>query len=265
LQFNSHSSQTHLDSKKTINTISVRIEDETLPETDYPNHQNPLLLKSHVRDTSCLNEEHIHWLNQSLDKLTDSQIAQLLSAYPHLISAKHWVEQLQGKLHIHLEGSATTCYSTSLLMQSVQIHQPEPPQSFLTLKDKKILLMTYDGEYGMTMTEQASSQDIPMSLALSISQARRNLQYTQHTDAQFDLLVLDCSQAEETLHAFISEIHSTMPGYAKTPMLLLHKLSQTLPPLMGNEGDHVKHATKSSAFVQLGALITGLLSKPLLS
>lgn len=278
LQCNTTDSPPHLKNNTVQNTISVRIEEETLPETDYPDHQHPLLLKSHLRDNSCLDEEHLHWLNQSLDQLTAAQMSQLLHAYPHLIIAKQWLEQLRGTLHIHREGSTTTCYSVSLLMQSVQIHQPEPPQSFLTLKDKRILLMTYDGEYGMTMTEQASGQDIPMSLALSISQARRNLQHSQHTDAQFDLLVFDCSQAEETLHAFINEIQSTLPGYAKTPLLLLHKQllhkqlldkqlldthSQTQPPTDHRESDHCKHAAKPSAFVQLGALITGLLNKPL--
>jgi hypothetical protein len=268
LQCNTSDSPPHLKNNTVQNTISVRIEEETLPETDYPDHQHPLLLKSHLRDNSCLDEEHLHWLNQTLDQLTAAQMSQLLHAYPHLIIAKQWLEQLHGTLHIHREGSTTTCYSVSLLMQSVQIHQPEPPQSFLTLKDKRILLMTYDGEYGMTMTEQASGQDIPMSLALSISQARRNLQHSQHTDAQFDLLVLDCSQAEETLHAFIKEIQGTLPGYAKTPLLLLHKQwlhkpEQTQPPTDHRESDHCKHAAKPSAFVQLGALITGLLNKPL--
>ena len=261
LQMNTLNLPTHLsqqEAKKRVNTISVRIEDEILEETDYAAQQHPVLLKSHLRDNSCLNDESIHWLNQTFDQLTESQITQLQSAYPYLFAAKHLVEQLHGKLHIHPEGAATTCYSVSLTMHSVQNHQPEPPQSFLTLKDKKILLMTYDGEYGMTMTEQASGQDIPMSLALSISQARRNLQYSQHTDAQFDLLVLDCSQAEEALNAFISEIHSAMPGYAQTPLLLLHQLTETLP-----HGDRYRHATKPSAFVQLGALITSLFNKPL--
>ncbi len=248
----------HQGPKKNINAISVRIEDEGLFDTaNHAHHQYPVLLKSHLRDSNCLSEEQTNLLNQNLSNFTDQQHSQLQQDYPYLLAAKHLVEQLYGQLQIYSEGASTTCYTITLPMQSAQAHQPEPPKSFLTLKNKKILLMTYDSEYGMTMAEQASGQDIPLSLALSISQARRNLQHSHQTDAQFDLLVLDCSQAEETLQAFISEIHSSLPGYAHTPLLLLHVLTKTLP-----QGDHFKHASKPSAFVQLGALITSLLSKP---
>jgi hypothetical protein len=258
-----------------VGAISVRIEDEGIENTGIENEgirdesisdinnseqQYPVLLKCHLRDSSCLSEEKILLLNTPVKHWTDQQLAQLQLDYPHLLAAKQLIEKLQGQLLLYAEGAATTCYTLTLPMQTAQAHQPEPPKSFLTLKDKKILLMTYDGEYGMTMAEQAGGQDIPLSLALSISQARRNLQYSHQTDAQFDLLVFDCSHAEETLQAFISEIHSTLPGYVTTPLLLLHHINQTLPP----DNRH-QHAHKSSAFAQLGALINSLLSNPAFS
>lgn len=272
LYLTQHSLQHMSQSTQNLSTISLRIEDEWISQPTSAVSQ-PIWLKSYLRDNGHLSETVLDWINQSdLNQVLDNRYC--TETYPHLLAIKRLLSPLRGTLSAHPEGAATTCYTISLPMQA-DLHETDPPKSFSSLQDKKILLMTYDGEYGATMTEQASSQNIPLNLALSISQARRNLQATHQSEGRFDLLILDCTRAEETLRAFASEIYSTLPGYDSTPLLLLyypqalsHYLPGSQPQNPANQlaiqQDRYYYACKPSAFTTLGALISSLLNSTLL-
>ncbi len=216
----------------TQGNISVRIETIELNE-----HQ--VELKITFKDNgSSVPYDVVDLINKKWITESPKQSLDMNLSHCKLSIAKKLINLANGNCDALYEGTHGCTYAFSIKVGMEKIKHDPKSNSLLSVIDTgyNSLLMTYDTEYGITMAEQANSFDVPMSLALSIKQASRNLKYQQSSPKTFDTIIIDFSHDAESLQGFVFEIRDSQ-YYQNTPIILLTHSDQNLDylrPLLQN-------------------------------
>ncbi len=140
--------------------------------------------------------------------------------HPEIFKLRDILLRLGGQLTVSSSIPAGTHYQLMLPVSKDSSEETDHRAIFSVLRNKLTLLMTYQGDYGTIMSEQANSLDIPLSLALSSRQALQNLEHTENTRSTFDLILLDYTEPTSLVTNLLEDIKK-IQCYQNTPIVIL--------------------------------------------